>query len=65
MGDVSHDSINRFLLRENYSPFDLFEELKDNIDLIDGILSNDDTVIEKPYSNPKVTIYIPPRKDSN
>lgn len=51
LGNVSHDSINRFLVRENYSPFDLFEEVKDHIDLIGGTLSNDDTVIEKPYSN--------------
>jgi hypothetical protein len=51
LGNVSHDSINRFLVRENYSPFDLFEEVKNHIDLIGGTLSNDDTVIEKPYSN--------------
>jgi len=51
LGDVSHDSINRFLVRENYSPFDLFEEVKEHINLIGGTLSNDDTVIEKPYSN--------------
>ena len=58
LGDVSHDSINRFLVRENYSPFDLFEEVKDHINLRDGTLSNDDTVIEKPYSNPALSEFI-------
>jgi hypothetical protein len=39
LGDVSHDSINRFLLRERYQPKDLFDEIKQHIDLIDGTLS--------------------------
>ena len=47
---LSHDSVNRFLLRERYSPKDLFNELKPHINLIGGTLSGDDTVIEKPYS---------------
>ena len=47
---LSHDSVNRFLLRERYSPKDLFDELKPHINLIGGTLSGDDTVIEKPYS---------------
>ncbi|MEB3309332.1 MAG: IS701 family transposase, partial [Snowella sp.] len=29
MPDISHDSINRFLLREEYTPKDLFEENKE------------------------------------
>ncbi len=49
---VSHDSINRFLLRERYEAKDLFDTVKDLIDLKGGILSVDDTVIEKHYSNP-------------
>jgi hypothetical protein len=53
LGDVSHDSVNRFLLRERYDPYDLFEMVKTIINLTGGILSVDDTVIEKLYSNPR------------
>ena len=53
LGNVSHDSVNRFLLRERYEPSDLFDIVKKNINLIGGILSVDDTVLEKIYSNPK------------
>lgn len=53
--DLSHDSVNRFLLRERYKPKDLFNELKPHIQWIGGILSGDDTVIDKPYSNPYLT----------
>jgi hypothetical protein len=53
LGDVSHDSINRFLLRERYEPKDLFSEIEKIINLTGGILSVDDTVIEKIYSDPK------------
>ena len=55
MEDLSDDSVNRFLLRERYEPKDLFEEIKPNINLIGGTLSGDDTVIDKPHSNPKIT----------
>ena len=48
---LSHDSVNRFLLREKYEPKDLFNELKLHIELIGGTLSGDDTVIEKPFDN--------------
>jgi len=48
---VSHDSINRFLLREDYSAKDLYDS---SIDLIpedaEGAVSVDDTVLDKPYS---------------
>lgn len=50
---VSHDSVNRFLLRERYHPQDLFDTVKPYINLEGGILSVDDTVVEKPYSDPK------------
>jgi len=53
LGDVSHDSINRFLLRERYEPKDLFGMIEKVINLEGGILSVDDTVIEKLYSEPK------------
>jgi hypothetical protein len=40
-------------LRERYEPKDLFDIAKSIINLKGGILSVDDTVIEKHYSNPK------------
>ncbi len=55
LGDLSHDSVNRFLLRERYEPKDLFLEVRQHINLIDGTLIGDDTVIDKPYSDPKQT----------
>lgn len=53
--DLSHDSVNRFLLRERYEPKDLFDEVKPYINLIGGTLRYDDTVIDKPHSNAKLT----------
>ena len=53
LGDVSHDSVNRFLLRERYEPKDLFSIIEKIINLEGGILSIDDTVMEKIYSDPK------------
>jgi len=40
-------------LRERYEPKDLFNIIEKIINLAGGILSVDDTVIEKIYSNPK------------
>lgn len=54
MEGLSHDSVNRFLMREQYKPKDLFDEIKLKINLVGGILSGDDTVIDKPHSNPKI-----------
>ncbi len=34
---------------------DLFDEVKPYLNLIGGTLSGDDTVIDKPHSNPKLT----------
>jgi len=48
--DISHDSVNRFLNRENLTPKDLFLEAGSKLDLKGGILSVDDTVLDKPYS---------------
>ncbi len=48
--EITHDSVNRFLLRENYTSTDLLKEIKGKIELAGGILSIDDTVIDKPYS---------------
>ena len=47
--ELSHDSIDRFLLRERYTPEDLFNEVKGEVILEGGVLSVDDTVIDKPY----------------
>ena len=55
--DLSHDSVNRFLLRERYEPRDLFEEIKPHINLVGGTLSRDDTVIDKPYSDPTLSAF--------
>ncbi len=55
MKNLSHDSVNRFLLRECYEPKDLFDEVKHYINLIGGTLSGDDTVVDKPHSDPKIT----------
>lgn len=52
---LSHDSVNRFLLRERYDPKDLFDEVKQQINVVGGTLSGDDTVIDKPYSDPTLT----------
>ena len=46
------------MLRERYEPKDLFDELKPHIELRGGTLSGDDTVIEKPYSDPNLTEFI-------
>ena len=53
MQTVSHDSVNRFLERERYEPKDLFDDEKDNIEMAGGTLSVDDSVLDKPYSDPK------------
>ena len=56
--DFSHDCVNRFLLREQYEPKDLFEEIKHLINLIGGTVSVDDTVVEKLYSKPDLVKFI-------
>ena len=46
------------MLRSRYEPKDLLNEIKPHIELIGGTLSGDDTVIEKPYSDPNFTEFI-------
>lgn len=55
MEGLSHDSVNRFLLREQYTPQDLFNEVKEFLILDGGISSVDDSVLDKPYSDPQKT----------
>ena len=52
LSELSHDSVNRFLLRERYSPKDLFDEVKGELSLVGGTLSVDDSVEDKPYRDP-------------
>ncbi len=47
---ISHDSVNRFLQREDYKPKDMFDEASHVLCLVGGTLSVDDTVLDKPYS---------------
>lgn len=47
---MSHDCVNRFLYRENYTPLDLFDESKRSLELKGGTLSVDDSVLDKPYA---------------
>ena len=49
--NISHDSVNRFLYRESYSPIDLFNEAKTTLNLKGGTLSVDDSVLDKPYAH--------------
>lgn len=48
---ISHDSVNRFLHRESYTPKDLYDEAVPTINLKGGTLSVDDSVLDKPYAH--------------
>lgn len=58
MQTISHDSVNRFLERERFEPKDLFEEEKNKIEPVGGVLSVDDSVLDKPYSDPSKAAFI-------
>jgi hypothetical protein len=47
---LSHDRVNRFLLREAYEPQDLFNEAKGLLNRNGGTWSVDDTTLDKPDS---------------
>lgn len=53
--ELSHDSVNRFLRRERYTPKDLFDEVKGELILVGGTASIDDSVVDKPYRDPSKT----------
>ena len=55
---LSHDSVNRFLLRERYTPRDLFDEVQGNLDWTAGTLSVDDSVEDKPYRDPSKSAFV-------
>jgi hypothetical protein len=48
--NISHDGVNRFLLRESYEPHDLFNEARRLLNLEGGTLNVDDSTLDKPYS---------------
>ncbi len=48
--DISHDSATRFLQRERYDGKDLYDEAAPLLNLKGGVLSVDDSVLDKPYS---------------
>lgn len=52
---VSHDEVNRFLSAGNFSGKDLFDKIAPAIEMTGGILSVDDTVIDKPFPEPAHT----------
>jgi hypothetical protein len=52
---ISHDEVNRFLTGSDFGGKDLFARAKGALLLAGGVLSVDDTVIDKPYSNPAAT----------
>jgi hypothetical protein len=51
MNNLSHDSVNRFLERERYTPRDLYNQIDHEIIPEGGVLSIDDSVLDKPYSD--------------
>lgn len=55
---LSHDSVNRFLLRERYTPRELFNELSGELNLVGGSLSVDDSVEDKPYRDPQKSAFV-------
>lgn len=52
---ISHDEVNRFLNGNDFTGKELFEKIHSAIELTGGVLSVDDTVVDKPYSDPQST----------
>jgi hypothetical protein len=50
---ISHDEVNRFLCNSSFSGKDLFDKVCAAIELQGGVLSIDDVVIDKPFSDPE------------
>jgi hypothetical protein len=53
--EISHDEINRFLLSNQFSGKDLFAAVQQGLSLSGGVLSVDDSVLDKPFTNPATT----------
>nr|WP_162056527.1 transposase [Pontibacter pamirensis] len=53
--EVSHDEINRFLLSSHFTGKDLFEAVRRGLCLKGGVLSADDSVLDKPFTDPSTT----------
>nr|WP_162055354.1 transposase [Pontibacter pamirensis] len=53
--EVSHDEINRFLLSSHFTGKDLFEAVRQGLKLEGGVLSVDDSVLDKPFTDPATT----------
>lgn len=53
--EVSHDEINRFLLGSQFAGRDLFEAVRQGLCLEGGTLSVDDSVLDKPFTDPATT----------
>lgn len=58
LATLSHDSVNRFLLRERYTPRDLFEAVKGELNLEAGTLSVDDSVEDQPYRETSKSAFV-------
>ena len=58
LSELSHDSVNRFLLRERYTPKDLFDQVEGNLIGASGTLSVDDSVEDKPYRDPSKSAFV-------
>lgn len=52
---ISHDEVNRFLNGSSFSGKDLFDKICPAIVLSAGVLHVDDTVLDKPFSDPQHT----------
>ncbi len=53
--EVSHDEINRFLSGNSFTGKDLFEAVKQGLNLKGGVLSANDSVLDKPFTEPETT----------
>lgn len=58
LAEVSHDSINRFLVRERYMPRDLFNEVSGELIWSAGTLSIDDSVEDKPHRDASKSAFV-------
>lgn len=48
--NMAHDSVNRWLNKSNFTPSDLWSDVKKMIDINSGYIIGDDSVLDKKYS---------------